>query len=93
MALVEGAFFVAEELALEQTFRNRGAVQADEGSTRVPSRSSRQPTSLREKARKALGDKFSIREFHNVVLETATVPLEVLEQQVNAYIRSKGGAI
>ena len=45
---------------------------------------------LREKARKALGDKFSIREFHNVVRETATVPLEVLEQQVNAYIRSKG---
>jgi len=46
---------------------------------------------LREKARKALGDKFSIREFHNLVLETATVPLEVLEQQVNAYIRSNGG--
>jgi uncharacterized protein (DUF885 family) len=44
---------------------------------------------LREKARKALGDRFSIREFHNVVLGTGTVPLEILERQVNAYIRSK----
>jgi uncharacterized protein (DUF885 family) len=41
---------------------------------------------LREKARRALGDKFSIREFHNVVLTTGEVPLEVLERQVDAYI-------
>jgi uncharacterized protein (DUF885 family) len=45
---------------------------------------------LREKARKALGDKFSLREFHNVVLNTGTVPLEILERQVDAYIGSKG---
>jgi uncharacterized protein (DUF885 family) len=44
---------------------------------------------LREKARKALGDRFSIREFHNVVLGTGTVPLEILERQVDGYIRSK----
>ena len=41
---------------------------------------------LREKARKALGDKFSLREYHNVVLDTGTVPLEILERQVDAYI-------
>jgi uncharacterized protein (DUF885 family) len=41
---------------------------------------------LREKARKALGDKFSLREFHNVVLGTGTVPLELLELQVDDYI-------
>ena len=43
---------------------------------------------LREKARKALGDKFSLREYHNVVLDTGTVPLEILERQVDAYIGS-----
>src|ERR1700733_14407440 len=41
---------------------------------------------LRERARKALGDKFSLREYHNVVLKTGTVPLELLERQVNGYI-------
>ena len=44
---------------------------------------------LREKAKKALGDKFSIREFHDVVLDTGSVPLELLERQVDAFIRSK----
>jgi uncharacterized protein (DUF885 family) len=42
---------------------------------------------LREKARAALGSRFSIREFHNVVLGTGSVPLELLERQVDAYIR------
>ena len=42
---------------------------------------------LREKARKALGDKFSLREFHNVVLRTGMVPLDLLERQVDGYIR------
>jgi uncharacterized protein (DUF885 family) len=46
---------------------------------------------LREKARKALGDKFSIRDFHNVVLDSGVVPLGILERQVDAYIRSKAG--
>jgi uncharacterized protein (DUF885 family) len=43
---------------------------------------------LREKARAALGSRFSIREFHNLVLATGTVPLDLLERQVDAYIRS-----
>ena len=41
---------------------------------------------LRERAREALGDRFSIREFHNVVLDLGVVPLAVLEQGVDAYI-------
>ncbi len=41
---------------------------------------------LREKAKKTLGEKFSLREFHNVVLRTGTVPLELLGRQVDAYI-------
>ncbi len=46
---------------------------------------------LREKAKKALGDKFSLREYHNVVLKTGTVPLELLERQVDGYISAAGG--
>ena len=41
---------------------------------------------LREKARKALGPKFDIRAFHEVVLGNGAVPLGVLEEQVDAYI-------
>ena len=44
---------------------------------------------LREKARKALGDTFALREFHTVVFNTGTVPLDILEHQVDAYIQSK----
>ena len=45
---------------------------------------------LREKARAALGDRFSIREFHNVVLGAGVAPLTMLEQVVDEYIASKG---
>ena len=48
---------------------------------------------LRDKAKKALGDKFSLKEFHNVVLDTGSVPLDILERQVNAYVSLKGGRI
>jgi uncharacterized protein (DUF885 family) len=41
---------------------------------------------LREKARTALGGRFSLREYHNVVLRTGQVPLNILERQVDAYI-------
>jgi uncharacterized protein (DUF885 family) len=48
---------------------------------------------VREKAKKALGDKFSLRAFHDVVLNTGTVPLDLLERQVDAYIRANGGKL
>ena len=37
---------------------------------------------LRAKAQKTLGGKFSLKEFHNVVLQTGNVPLAVLEQAI-----------
>jgi uncharacterized protein (DUF885 family) len=43
---------------------------------------------LREKAKKALGEKFSLNRFHDTVLNTGTVPLGILERQVEAYIRA-----
>ena len=43
---------------------------------------------LREKAKKALGDRFSVREYQNQVLRTGTVPLNVLERQIDSWIAS-----
>src|SRR5215475_10652473 len=42
---------------------------------------------LRDKAKQALGDKFNIREFHSAVLGAGTLPLELLEKQVDLYIK------
>ena len=41
---------------------------------------------LRTKAQDALGDKFDIRQFHDVVLMNGAVPLNVLEELVDKYI-------
>lgn len=41
---------------------------------------------LREKARKALGKKFDLKEFHDVVLRNGAMPLDILEEQVDAWI-------
>jgi uncharacterized protein (DUF885 family) len=41
---------------------------------------------LRDKARKALGDKFDLRKFHDVVLKNGAMPLNILEQVVDTYI-------
>jgi len=43
---------------------------------------------LRERAREALGDDFSINEFHNTVLNAGIVPLTMLEGIINEYIAS-----
>ena len=43
---------------------------------------------LRDRARKALGDKFDLRKFHDVVLKNGSMPLNLLERVVDAYITS-----
>lgn len=48
---------------------------------------------LRQKAMDELGDKFDWRGFHNVVLKNGAVPLSILEENVDAWIKSlKTGA-
>ena len=44
---------------------------------------------LRERGREALGERFSIRAFHSVVLNVGVVPLAVLEQEVATYIAAQ----
>lgn len=43
---------------------------------------------LRERAKQALGSKFDLREFHRVILENGAVPLDVLAENVEDYIRT-----
>ena len=44
---------------------------------------------LREKAKEELGDKFDIKEFHNIVLENGAVPFVLLDEQIQNYIQEK----
>ena len=44
---------------------------------------------LREHAKTELGDRFDIRDFHDVVLKNGAVPLSILEELVDDYIAKK----
>ena len=43
---------------------------------------------LRDRARKELGDRFDIRQFHEWIIGQGSMPLSVLEQRVNDQIRA-----
>lgn len=47
---------------------------------------------LRARAEKELGDKFDLRNFHDMVLALGSVPLPILEEQVAAFIKAGGPA-
>ncbi|MEJ0101838.1 MAG: DUF885 family protein [Bacteroidota bacterium] len=42
---------------------------------------------LRTKAEKELGDKFNIADFHDQVLKDGSMPLDLLEQKIDAWIK------
>ena len=41
---------------------------------------------LREKARTELGEKFNIKDFHNIILRNGPMPLDIMEKEVQGYI-------
>jgi uncharacterized protein (DUF885 family) len=45
---------------------------------------------LREKAEEALGSRFDIRDFHEVILAQGTVTLSIMEARVKTYIQTQG---
>lgn len=48
---------------------------------------------LREKAKKFLGSKFDIRKFHDAVLGSGSLPLDILERHVDGFIAKEGGKL
>ncbi|MEC3907816.1 DUF885 domain-containing protein [Tamlana sp. 2201CG12-4] len=46
---------------------------------------------LRKRAEEQLSDKFDIKEFHNQVLETGCIPLQLLEEKIESWIASYQG--
>jgi uncharacterized protein (DUF885 family) len=44
---------------------------------------------LRDRARKALGDKFDIRAFHDQVIDSGALPLDVLDERIGTWIASQ----
>jgi uncharacterized protein (DUF885 family) len=44
---------------------------------------------LRDRAKKALGDKFDIRAFHDQVLDSGALPLDVLDKRIDDWIAGK----
>jgi uncharacterized protein (DUF885 family)/N-acyl-D-aspartate/D-glutamate deacylase len=41
---------------------------------------------LRQRAKESLGDRFDIREFHDVVLKNGALPLNILEEMINRWL-------
>jgi uncharacterized protein (DUF885 family) len=47
---------------------------------------------LRDRAKTALGPKFDLKAFHDVVLDSGALPLDILEQQIDAWIASQSAS-
>lgn len=92
------SFDQAVDYMVDNTGRQRAAMQAEVARyVSIPGQATAyyvgflKVLELRERAQNALGNRFDLKEFHNVLLVNGTVPLDVLEQLVDAYIQAKKG--
>jgi len=46
---------------------------------------------LRARAQKELGNKFDLRAFHDQVLDSGALPLDVLEERIDTWINQQKG--
>ena len=44
---------------------------------------------LRKMSQKELGEKYDVREFHDVLLGSGALPMQVLEEKIKSYIKNK----
>jgi len=92
------SFDQAVDYMVENTGRQRAAMQAEVARyVSIPGQATAyyvgflKVLELRGRAQNALGNRFDLKEFHNVLLVNGTVPLDVLEQLVDAYILARKG--
>jgi uncharacterized protein (DUF885 family) len=46
---------------------------------------------LRDKAKRALGERFDLRRFHNAIIDNGALPLDTLEKLIDEWIRAQSG--
>ena len=90
------SFDQAVSYMVEATGRPRGGLQAEVARyVSIPGQATAyyvgylKILELRQRAKEALGDRFDLKKFHNIILGNGAVPLELLERLVEAYIASE----
>lgn len=78
--------FISEEMIATESLRYSTDIPGQALSYMV---GADQIMAMRERMREALGDDFNVRQFHALILNEGSLPLQVLDEHVNWYIQSQ----